>query len=225
MDLNLKGELKMKPNYSVSWSDIKVGQFQELYKITSSDLDPLEKAERAICILFNITDEQLDEMPISKFNSLSKQVEEVLNGQIPGKPLRFIRTGKRKYRVQYKVSELSYGQYSEINSFSKNIIRDLHFLAASIVVPVDFLGRKLKEKRYHKDIAADMTNARLIDIYHSCVFFCQVLESLMRNCKPRLIAQAVEQGATREQITELIDYSLNNLVSSIPPKRYRYLKV
>lgn len=208
----------------ISWSTITVKQFQEVLKISNTEgLDETDRAGKVVSILYEMTPEQIDDISVFEFNRMAKRCSEVMDSQIPGKPVRTVKPGRQRYKINYKVTDMKYGQYAEINHFCKNHIENLHFIMASIVTPVNWFGRA--QEKNHKEVAEEMLNARLIDVYHTGVFFCKLFVSLMQNIRPYSIVEMMKIGITRELATALHDFSLNSLAGSIAQEKWQPLRV
>jgi hypothetical protein len=209
----------------INWSTITVRQFQEINKISIDEsLEEIEKVEKAICTLFDLTPEQVGELTVGEFNRLSRNANEILNGMIPGKPVRTIKPAKQRYRIVYKVTEMKHGQYAEIMHFSKKPIENIHFIMASIVKPINWFGISVKKNQNHKEVAEEMLNARIVDVYHACVFFCKLFTHLMESTKPFLVSEMMSRGLTKEQATDLLSASPNILAGSIALGKLQHLK-
>jgi len=204
-------------------------RFQEVYKrfeeiSADSSLDDMEKAGKAIEAFFEMTPEEVDELTISEFNHKSKICTDILDGKIPGKAVRTTKPGKQRYRIMYKVNEIKHGKYTEISHFAKKPIENIHFIMASVVEPINWFGKVSKKEITHKEIAEEMLNARIIDVYHACVFFCKLYLSLMENLKPYLLGEMMATGLTKEAAEVLLDISSSILGGSSVPEKSQHLK-
>lgn len=211
----------------LKWEDLTVQQFQDIYRLSlATDLDETDKVARAICILHDMTESQVDEMTITRFNELAKQCAFVMKGNIPGRPVRVIRIGRKRYRVNYKPSTLRHRQYVEIIHFSDKPIDNMHLCMASLVEPVTWYGRCLPNKAEdHQVIASDLLQARVIDVYNSCVFFCKLYSSLIDNIAASLIAEMMMAGMTREEAILLLRTSQSAMDGSIQQGKWPPLKL
>lgn len=208
-----------------SWNNITVQQYQEVYRLAiSKDLDDMEKLCKAIAILYDLTESQVDELSVLEFSKQAKQIEFIFNtSEIPGKPVRTIRIGKRKYAIPYKISELTHGQYIDILHFSEKPIENMHFIMARLVQPLQWglFKKKNKAEEIH-EVAEEMLSARLTDVYHSCVFFCKVYLNLIKAMEVSLIAEMTrEKKMTPEQAKALLNYSIESMAGFITPKDLR----
>lgn len=212
---------------ALSWNDITVEQFQDVYRLSlSQDLDDITKTERVICIMFGLTEQQCENLPMPHFRQLAAQCAFLMTGQIPGKPSRTIKAAGRRYRVVYNPEKLKHRQYVEIMHFGDNPIDNMHLAMASLVNPITWYGKELKNNADdHQRIADDLRQARVIDVYHSCVFFCNLYVNLIENTKAYLVFQTMKEGRNQKEATQLWDYLQSVTAGCIPPEKLRYMNV
>lgn len=219
----------MKSAKRLTWNDITVEQFLSIYKLSQSpELDDMTRLERAVCIMFDKTEKQVDEMRMGEFNTLSSQCAFVLTEQVPGKAKRVIKANGHRYRVTYSPSKLRHRQYVEVLHFGEKPIENMNMIMASIVEPVTWYGRKLRNRAEdHEAIASDLLQAKVVDVYHSAVFFCKLYINLISNIRGYLEAQLVEQNRaeTPEMASQMITALINAMAGFIPQKNFRILKV
>jgi hypothetical protein len=197
----------MKP----SWETLTVGQFLDLYRLSiNTDIEAMTKVERAICIIYDMTERQVEEMTVTQFNDYAKQAAVFLNEKIPGKPVKNIRVGKKKYAICYDPTKLKYRQYVEIMTFGRRPIENMHLITASIVQPVTWYGRKLQNNAdNHPSVSGEMLNARVMDVYHTCVFFCNLYRNLIINIQDSLVSEMMMKNMTKEEAEKLVQISID----------------
>lgn len=212
---------------SLSWNDITVEQFQQVYKLSlSQDLDEITKTERVVCILYGLTERQVEELPMPRFRELATHCAFIMTGEIPGKPQRQIKVGGNRYRIVYNPENLKQRQYVEVMHFGDNPIENMHVIMASLVNPVTWYGKTLKNNAEdHKAIADDLLQARVIDVYHSCVFFCNLYVNLINSTKAYLVHQTMKEGKTMQESIQLWDFLQSVTAGCIPPEKLRYMNV
>lgn len=205
----------------LSWSDITVQQFLDLHRLTGQKLDDMERVEKTIAILYDLTERQVEELSISEFNRLAKQCAFVLTSDIPGKPVRTIKAGKKRYSITYDPTKLRHRQYVEIIHFSDKPVENMHLIMASVVQPMTWYGKKVRnEAEDHPAIASDMLSARVVDVYHACVFFCKLYVNLISSIRVYLVTEMMKRGMSREHATTLVDSSQNAMAGFIQPGKW-----
>lgn len=213
----------------LSWNNITVQQFQDIHRLSNSrDLDDIARAECAITILYNKTEHEVENLTLAEFNRLAKESAFVLGGEgsIPGKPVRQMKIGKSRYSITYDPSKLRHRQYVELIHYGDKPIENMHLIMASIVQPVTWYGKKLKNNvDDHGEIATAMRQARLIDVYHCCVFFCKLFMNSMEHIKGYLAKEMAKAGMQGHQLMQLINSSQNIMAGSITHEKWQYLKV
>lgn len=175
----------------LSWQSITVKQFQEVYRIYANPaIEPFEKATKATCILHGITEAEGDEMTLQAFNELSRQVNEMFNTPIPSKPVKHITIGGRKYYFIYE--DISKKAPHKINTYGGNVIGGLHEIAACMVQKKTFGIKRPITGDKIKQTAADMLNARFVDVWHLLQYYTtlyqQAIEGVI-NILPELLSK------------------------------------
>lgn len=194
---------------SKQWSDINLAQFQDIHRLSLDEsLDEMTKRERLVSVLYNLSEKQVEELSLKEFNDLSRDCVFLQAEIIPGKPQKYINIGKKKYGIVYDVRKLKHRQYVEILHFSEKPIENMHLIMASLVQPIKWGFWKSNKTDDHEAIANDMLNAKLVDVYHSCVFFCNLYMGLIEVIKASLEAEMMEDGMNRKQAQETVHTSL-----------------
>jgi len=213
----------------LSWQNITVQQFQDVYRLSENKtLDDMQRLEKIIAILFDKTEKQVEEMTVAQFTDCAKQCAFIMEMEkIPGKPVKYIRCGKRRYGIQYNPAKLRHRQYVEILHFGNKPIENMHLIMASLVQPVKFGFWKKNEAPMHNQIAQDILDAPVIHVYHAAVFFCKLYVNLITAIKDYLVAEMMEQNKTvsREQAEKLVDISRNAMAGFIQPGKWQNLSV
>lgn len=209
----------------MTWDKITLGQYQDIYKLSKDEsYDDVERIARAISIMYGLSEAQVDDLTVPKFNELGKSCAFIMTEDIPGKPVKSFCVGTKKYAINYKPSTLKHRQYVEILHFAEKPIENMHYIMASLVNPVRF-GFKLKNKADdHSKVADDMVNAPFSVIYHSCIFFCKLYKSLIEHIQPYLMQQMMNKGMTSGQAKKILMYSIKGMDGFIQQKRWPDLK-
>lgn len=194
----------------MSWDKITVGQFQQIYELSNSNADDFDKTVKAICILHNKTEAEVDDMTQAEFAKIAKETAFVFTNKIPGKARRYIRVNGRKYGVQYDPRKIRFRQYAEVCFNASTLIPNLHRVMASIVQPVKMgvLWRRNKAED-HDRISDDLLNARFVDVYHAAVFFCTLYRNSITSIRDYLVEEMMAKGKTREEAEMLLDLSIH----------------
>ena len=170
---------------------IDILKFQQLYNISLVDANELEKSTMLVECLTGLSSDEVNRMPVKKFNKLCKQIQFAFADYTTkvdnGKPKNVIRANGKWYWVNYDITQKPYnaGKYVEVATFSQDIVGNLHKLMASMVTPMKWSLKGLtidtKSKLTHQQISEDMLKANFSIAYHSAVFFCAVLMKSMQS--------------------------------------------
>ena len=190
---------------SMTWADITVGQFLDIYQLSiKADVDDMEKAERAVSIIYGKSQREIDEMLMLEFNKLSAAAGKFLTTNIPGKAKRIISAGRNRYKIIYYVSKLQHRQYVEAIHFGAKPYENMHFMLASIVKPVRWGFARKNKAEEHEKVAMDMLNAKVCDVYHACVFFCNLYKSLIESMRDYLVNTMTQTGKISKDKAEML---------------------
>ena len=211
-------------NQDTMWKKINVWQYQQIYNVYSYKdkyLTEIEIDSKLVSIVNNLTDTQVDSLPLKEFMELKKSVE-FLNKPIEGKPVKYIKINKTKrYKINYDVSKMPFARYIESKVFSEDLYNNLHKLAATMVIPQKrILGIWFKQKydaSKHQEYSDDMLTARFIDVYHSLVFFYQIYRNWIEVSQDYMVNKMMQTGMTQEKAKEAVQSLCNTLDGSIQP--------
>lgn len=114
----------------MNWKNITLFQFQEADRINgNASFDDLDKVLYTTCIVFGLTEHQLDSTDPVKAAALMQKTSKLFEQPFLEKA--FNRVGK--YSIQYDVSKMTFGQYVELSFFLQgNPIKSAHYVMASI---------------------------------------------------------------------------------------------
>lgn len=207
------------------WDKINVWQYQQIYNIINSkdnnDTD-LDTDVKLIAIVNNMTEMQIDSLPLNKYAELKKTIL-FLNEPINGKAVKYITISKNKrYKINYDVSKMPFARYIESKVFSEDLYGNLHKLAATMVIPHErnrfgFWVNKPYDASNHKEYADDMLEAKFIDVFHSMVFFYQVYRNWIEVSRDYLVNKMIQAGMNQEQAKEVVQNLCIILDGSIAP--------
>ena len=193
------------------WDKINVWQYQQIYNaINTKDKDAtdLDLEVKLVGIVNNMTEMQIDSLPLNEYKELSKTIA-FLNEPIEGTPKKHIRiSNSKRYKINYDVSKMPFARYIESKVFSEDLYGNLHKLAATMVIPQKRkFGIWFNEKydaSKHEEYSNDMLTARFVDVYHSLVFFYQVYRNWIEVSKGYLVKKMVEAGMQEAQAKEVV---------------------
>jgi len=207
------------------WKDITVWQYQQIYNALNAkdknDTD-LDLNVRLVAIVNNLTEMQIDSLPLNEYAELSKTIE-FLNEPIKGSPIKFIRISKTKrYKVNYDISKMPFARYIESKVFSEDLYGNLHKLAATMVIPQkrNIFGIWIKipyDASKHQEYANDMLEAKFVDVYHSLFFFYQVYRNWIEVSQDYMANKLIKAGLKQKEAIEVVANLLSILDGSIVP--------
>ena len=220
----------------MKWNELTLWQYQQLMPtITNPDKDwtELDAEVKQLCIVTGLTEYQIDSLSLTALKELRKELA-FLSEPIDGKPVNYIVTNGKRYRINYDIKNMPSARYIESKVFSKDTLANLHKIAASMVIPQkrNWLGRWVDQDydaSKHEEYAADMQEANFVHIYHSLVFFYQVYKNWIEVSRDYMTAEMTKSGMTKKQADMVVDLLLESMdgttpVTLLPPKKILELK-
>jgi hypothetical protein len=166
---------------------MKVHQFQQINKVSGFGLDEIEAATQMVMILTGRTADQVEAMPTYKFNRLCKKISQAFDFKEKRIP-KVIYCNGRHYKINLMIDKA--GRYVETVEFSKDVIRNLHKLMATIVEPCTWFGKgKVYESKDHAKYSEDMLHCDFNVAYSCAIFFLRLYAKSMKVSQPYLIQQ------------------------------------
>jgi hypothetical protein len=188
----------------VSWDNITVGQFQQLYDIiTGQNFD--HELERGMHLLVCLEDkpvEYYEALPIKDLKDQCRQVAFLSVGEIPQvKTPQDINVGGQSFRVLYEFRDLCAGQFIDVMSIAKTPeehILNLNRMLAAICLPVE--GKKVQPygKVPFDEVAELMLQLPIVQAQSIALFFYRVWNAFL-NRIPACLEKKVKRG---KELTE-----------------------
>lgn len=208
----------------MTWNDITVKQWQEYISLMNevgenpSALELIEMNEKLISIMYGLPMSKVEILTESDFANKVNGLN-FLNQPIEGnKPKKRIFVNGNVYRLKYDVRKHTHtkhiamfsnaGDVISVKEFSKDFANNIGKVLASMVVPQRkilglYFDRKPKPTD-HEVISQDVLDAKFIDVYNACIFFCKLLEKLIRATVDYLAKRKELKKETREKLMDLL---------------------
>jgi hypothetical protein len=211
-------------NQRPMWEKISVWQYQQIYTALNSkekDATDLDLEVKLVGIVNNMTEMQIDSLPLNEYKELSKTIT-FLNEPIKGTPTKHIAISRsRRYRINYDISKMPFARYIESKVFSEDLYGNLHKLAATMVIPqkrkLGFWVDQPYDASKHQEYSNDMLEAKFVDVYHSLVFFYQVYRNWIEVSQDYLVNKMKEAGMQEDKAKEVAANLCSILDGSIQP--------
>ncbi len=113
-----------------NWSLVSLFKFQQIDAINANtSLDDTDRTLFSTCVVFDLTEYQLDNMPLKKANKLIRRITKIFTTEFKTVPQKKI----GKWLLNYDISKMTFGQYIEISFYlSIKPIAHAHKIMASI---------------------------------------------------------------------------------------------
>jgi len=188
----------------MTWNDITVFQWQRIVNILSEmkEDNTVDIETRVASVVYDMTENQIDSLPIAKRNKLFKEMEFVYSELKPA-PQKFIKVKGKRYKCVFDVRKIPAARYIETKHFSNDVNGNLNKIAASMVIPMKKTFFGWTEAKYdagkHSEYSQDMLEAPVTAVFGSVVFFCQIYVHWIRNSKDYLTDQMKKKGMNKYQ--------------------------
>lgn len=192
----------------MNWNEINLFQYQRLLPILQES-ENIEQYSKIIGVLYNMTENEVNSLSLDEYLNLKAEVNLLLNTDIKGNPVKYIKLKGKRYKCIYDIRNLPAARYIESKVFSQDFIGNLHKIAATMVLPMKRTLFGWKVQKYdaskHEEYAQDMLEARFVDVYHSAVFFLSVLMNWTKVSQGYLIEELSKTKTHSEAAKEVAD--------------------
>lgn len=208
---------------------LKVKKFQEIYEISKLEIDDIDKSILLVACITNQSKEQVENMKLSKFNTLSNlinnsiNISTLINDDL--KPKKYIFHKRKIYRLNYDLAKtpMNTGRYVEIATYSDDLIANIHKIMATMVTPMKLTWKGLipiNKDKNHKKISEDMLDLRFDIAYQSSVFFCVVFMISIQNSS--IYFKSISD---KEQVQNLMKNLIGHLGGYSTQRWFQNLKI
>jgi hypothetical protein len=198
------------------WNKLTVRQAQEIDKLrrkVSKEYTEADVDTELLAIIKNVPVSVIDSMKWVDFVEARKELV-FLENEPKGKPVKYIKIGKRAYRMVYDIRQMPFARYIEGKTFAQDFVTNLHKIAATMVMPQRKTWFRWVDDKYdaakHEIYANDMQQAPYEAIYASTVFFCNLFKNWIIVSKDYMINELANKGMTKEeaekQVNDLCKY-------------------
>lgn len=195
----------------LSINDLTVKQFQEINQIIRTEKDCLESHIKLISCLFGKSIEWVESHTPAQIGAWAREIDKLLKSPINKKVKSFIRAGKHFYKPMLEIQNIKAGQLIALKFYEERASGTqvhLHNQLACVFTRLTWYG---KAKKYnssdHEDIASDMLEAKVGEVYGVLFFYTNVFEKL------NLVTQTYLTSATeliKETMPEVLEWARKN---------------
>jgi hypothetical protein len=162
---------------------MRVDVYQKIYSVIQKKVDDLDKIDQIIAILYNLSEYEVNRLPLKKFQRYADRVTKIVEPKArPRKLLGF--------RMVDSIEKISLGQYIEVQHFIRSgIVPSLHLIAASITSP--FFRRN--NPKQHRQVSEYYLARPFAPVYASVCAFLSELSKFNKQFEG-LFGEAPEEG-------------------------------
>jgi hypothetical protein len=184
----------------MKWSDVTVGQYQQLAEIGKMGLSDLEATHETIAILFGLTINQVRQLKPTKLAAYVEQIGFLKTEIIPRR--RTILYCKGYFAgVDYSFVDFPTSKYIESKYFMQDFVSNIHNLLAVYTHELKYglIKKKPKVSDFEKD-AERLKAANIEEAMGVLVFFYPTFDNLMKIIRPYS-----ELSRKTEKVNQLIE--------------------
>ncbi|OHB92405.1 MAG: hypothetical protein A2Z57_12045 [Planctomycetes bacterium RIFCSPHIGHO2_12_39_6] len=165
-----------------SWSEISIGQYQQIITILSVYKDPIEREVKLIAFLSGKTEAEIEGLTVKQITDKARSLG-FLYGQPPqGKVHTHFKCKGRKYQAVILTEGMTAGQFIDFNNAGKGASEEelpyhMHELIACMCKTRKLFWQKWEYIPYDKT-CDDLLSLPMTIAHPYFVFFCQVLINL-----------------------------------------------
>lgn len=187
----------------MKWSDVTVGQYQQLAEIGKMELSDLEATHETIAVLFGLTINQVRQLKPTK---MAKYVEQLgfLKTEIIPRRRTILYCKGYFYGVDYTFTDFQTSKYIESKYFMQDFVGNIHNLLAVYTHQLKYgiIKKKPKVSDFEKD-AERLKAANVEEAMGVLVFFYPTSSNLMKIIQPYS-----ELTKKTERMNQLIEKAL-----------------
>jgi len=166
--------------------NITVKTFQALNEINSSPLDPVDKSMAMVKAVSGVED--INQLSQKKLAKICQDISETFNkwsgaDGLPKAKDR-IKVQDKTFKICQDIYQMTAAKYVEAITFSKESVKNLHMMLATMVVPQQWTWKGYKDIPYpaehHAKVSEQMLDADYDDIYPSLVRFMDSLGKISK---------------------------------------------
>jgi hypothetical protein len=193
----------------MKWSDVTVGQYQQLTEIGKMKLDDIEATQETISVLFGLTINQVRQLKPTKLAAYVEQIDFLKTEIIPRR--RTILYCKGYFAgVDYTFTDFQTSKYIESKYFMQDFVANIHNLLAVYTHELKYglIKKKPKVSDFEKD-AERLKAANIEEAMGVLVFFYPTFDNLMKIIQP--YSELMKQtGKVSQLIEKALILSLNS---------------
>ncbi len=204
------------------WNKLTIQQAQEIDALRKAKESTLEVETAILSVIENVAPEVIDSLPWGEYVQRRKGLD-FLEQQPSTQPVQWIQIGNKRYRFIFDIRQMPFARYIEAKTFAGDFVKNLHKLAASMVMPQrkTWYGKWIDDKydaSKHEKYATDMLQAPFEAVYGSAVFFYHLFRNWITASKDYLIKEQVSKGMKMEEAERLVTDLCLSLDGNIPLK-------
>lgn len=133
------------------WSEVSLKQYIEITEVSIIDMDELDKSVKILAILSGAKEDFFLELPLNQVKEYIRSIQFIYTNPEGGALRHTRKFGIKKYKINYKLSDITGGEYIDLTGFIKDPIKvtqNFPQILAIFFKPINWLGLN-KKGCYH----------------------------------------------------------------------------
>lgn len=182
----------MKLTVPTSLSEINLNQLQKLTALESEDLEPIELQKRSIELLTGTDRDIIDKFRLKDLEAVYSTLLKLSNSE--GAFHKFVNIEGVKYGFHTNLSEITTGEFADLDTFCKDLNENLHLIMSILYRPVTYEKHgKYKVEEYGKNVeqrAELFKNKMPANVVNGAlVFFWNIGKDYLKNLTASLVGE------------------------------------
>lgn len=194
-----------------NWNEITVNEFIQLEQLLKSDIPESYRTANVIALLDNKTIEEVENLPITEFMKLSKQLDFITEQPTYNDPENEYEINGRIYTLKADITQITTAQYIDYQNYMKEENKDISKLLSVWLIPK---GHKYGEDYDMGEVIKDCGDMNLPDALGISFFFPKQLAAYILISKDYLSKNLSILNQPSHKIKEL-ETSLNSMALSL----------
>lgn len=173
------------------WSNVRLKQYIDIVEVSAVDMDELDKSVKILAILSGEKEDFFLELPLALVKDYIRKIQFIYTKPEGGVLRHTKRIGTKKFKINYRLSDITGGEYIDLTGFVKDPIKvtqNLPSILAIFFKPINWLGLEKKDC-YHngnQTVESRIATAKIIqdlpmdEVSALSGFFLRSYEALMK---------------------------------------------
>lgn len=154
-------------NLPTKWADVRLKQYMDIVELSAIDMDELDKSVKILSILSGVKEDVILNLPLTTVKAHIRKIQFIYTKPAGNKLRHHIKLGSKRFVINYKLSDLTGGEYIDMVGFTKEPTKVTSYLPSILAIyfkPVNIFGLKKKScyDKGNQTVESRIESAKLI---------------------------------------------------------------